>query len=346
MYQYPTVTVLMSAYNSAPFILEAVESILKQTWINFEFIIIDDGSSDNSVDLICSFSDKRIKLICNDKNIGLTASLNRGINIAQGKYIARMDADDIAEPNRLSSQVNFLEKHPDIGILGSPCLLFDNTATDSYSIYYVPDNDLEIRWTSLLNNPFAHPTVMLRRDILSQYSLNYDETFKTAQDYEFWTRLLNYTQGANLDFPILRYRTGEGITKTKRESQLKNHDFIAYRTIQNTLPELSISLENVTQIRSLMITKDIYNQSNRSSKLESLKALTEYLRIFNLFISKYDKDDLNIKKLKNKEFVNILKMLLKIIRSSGSYKFSKEVLKQYINLLFKLSILILQQQDK
>jgi len=95
-----------------------------------------------------------------------------------------------------------------------------------------------------------------------------------------------------------------------------------------------------------MITKDIYNQSNRSSKLESLKALTEYLRIFNLFISKYDKDDLNIKKLKNKEFVNILKMLLKIIRSSDSYKFSKEVLKQYINLLFKLSILILQQHDK
>ncbi len=336
MHQYPTVTVLMSAYNSASFILEAVESILKQTWTDFEFLIINDGSTDNSVDLVRSFSDERIKLILNDKNIGLTASLNRGINIAKGKYIARMDADDIAEPNRLSSQVDFLEKHPEIGILGSPCLLFNNTPANTSSIYHVPDNDLEIRWISLLNNPFAHPTVMLRRELLTQYNLSYDEAFKTAQDYEFWTRLLNYTQGANLNFPVLKYRVGEGITKTKRESQLKNHDFIACRTIQNTLLDLSISLKEVTQIRSLMITRDLYSQNGQNYNLDSLKSLVNYLKILESFLSRYDKKNLNIKKLRDREFINILKVLMEIIRLLGWRNFSREILKQYINLLSRL----------
>jgi len=342
MYQYPTVTVLMSAYNSASFILEAVESILKQNWTDFEFLIIDDGSNDNSVDIIRHYQDERINLILNESNIGLTASLNRGLSIAKGKYIARMDADDIAEPNRLSSQVNFLEQHPEIGILGSQCFLFDGTSPESHSIYYVPNNDLEIRWNSLLNNPFAHPTVMLRREILIRYGLTYDETFKTAQDYEFWTRLLNYTQGANLEFATLKYRIGEGITKTKRENQLKNHDFIAHRTIQNTLPELAFSLEKVSQIRSLVITKDLYNSNNKNFNLDSLQALIDYLQMLGCFISKYDKNTLNIKKLKNKELYNVSKILIKIAYLSGWQVISNKILKQYIkifSLLYKISVL-------
>ena len=115
----PLVTVLMPVYNGEKYLKEAIESILNQTFKDFEFLIINDGSTDNSVKIIQSFNDLRIRLIHNESNIGLIKTLNKGLKLSNGKYIARMDCDDVSLPKRLSVQINFMEKHPEIGVCGS-----------------------------------------------------------------------------------------------------------------------------------------------------------------------------------------------------------------------------------
>lgn len=315
MSEYPSVTVLMCVYNDAHFVLDTIESILKQTWTDFEFIIIDDGSTDESVTVISSISDPRIKLIYNSQNLGLTASLIKGINMAKGKYIARIDADDIAHPKRLEKQVHFLENHREVGILGSPCLLF-NAESENLGLYSVPVRDYLIRWTSLLNNPFAHPTIMLRRDILKQYNLNYDEKFPIAQDYELWMRLLKCTQGANLTEPLIKYRLREGVTTKKRREQLTFHDAIALRTIQSTLPNFTISLEQVTSMRSLFITQD-FDQATEPLNLENLgETIKTYLQMLQIFLKKYSKNSEKAQ-LKKQEIKKIIKLLLRLSKQGG-----------------------------
>ncbi|MGH2416577.1 MAG: glycosyltransferase family 2 protein, partial [Microcystaceae cyanobacterium] len=177
----PKVTVIMPVYNSEDYLYNSINSILNQTFKNLEFLIFNDGSTDKSAEIIQSYSDPRIKFYNSYKNCGHVVHLNRGIDLAQGQYIARMDSDDIALPKRLEKQVTFLEKHPEVGILGSYCWLI-NELGQKLGIYPVPLHDLQIRWTSLLANPFAHPTVILRRDVLRENNLNYNISLQAVED--------------------------------------------------------------------------------------------------------------------------------------------------------------------
>jgi glycosyltransferase involved in cell wall biosynthesis len=242
------VTVLMAAYNEARFIAAAVESILGQSFGEFEFLIIDDGSTDSSADYLRNLRDSRVRLVRNESNLGLTRSLNKGLDAARGKYIARMDADDIALPDRLARQVALLDANPHVGIVGSSRVLIDENDQE-IAVAQAAEDDLGIRWKCLLGNPFGHPTVMLRRAIIEQHRLRYDESFRTAQDYELWTRLLMHTQGANLRQPLLRYRLRNGISKTNKPDQLANHDRIALAACNRLLPEFPLTAEQVTNLR-------------------------------------------------------------------------------------------------
>jgi hypothetical protein len=163
-----------------------------------------------------------------------------------------MDADDIAMPERLEKQVAFLDRHPEVGLLGSACLVIDRNGGEQ-GVRLISTNDLEIRWESLLTNPFLHPTVMIRREIIIRHGLNYDEAFQAAQDYDLWTQMLKYTQGANLSEPLVRYRLNHGVTSIHREMQLKNHDLIALRTIREHLPDFGITPDRVSQLRALFV---------------------------------------------------------------------------------------------
>lgn len=194
------VSVVMSVYNGEKYLNEAIDSILNQTFKNFEFIIINDASTDSSKSKILAFSDARIRLIDNDINLGLTRSLNKGISLATGKYIARMDADDISEPERLITQVKFLEKNPDICFCGSWFWLLGEK-----EVITIPENDAEIRANLLRKNQFAHPTMMFRREIFDA-GIRYNESLLTSQDYELWTRLILQYKGANVPVPLLKYR--------------------------------------------------------------------------------------------------------------------------------------------
>jgi GT2 family glycosyltransferase len=216
------VTVLMAVYNDAEFVVEAVESVLGQSFSDFELLVVDDRGTDGSCDRVRAIGDRRIRVIANDANLGLTRSLNRGLDEATGRYVARMDADDVAWPDRLARQVVYLDAHPEVVALGGACRLIDTAGLEK-GWMRPPTDDCAIRWTSLFDNPFAHPTVTLRRAVLEARGLRYDPTFRTAQDYDLWIRLLAHGRGANLAEPVLSYRLRHGITSRHREDQLRNH---------------------------------------------------------------------------------------------------------------------------
>ena len=248
MSRQPLVSVLMSVHNDLQYLRESVDSILNQTFSDFEFILIDDGSTDGSGNLLKCVSDPRVKLLVNPSNIGLTASLNLGLDLARGKYLARMDADDISEPLRLQRQVEFLEAHPQIGIVGCSRHVIDE-AGKTVAIAPALEDDLAIRWKCLMGNPFAHPTVMIGRQLLLEHSLRYDPSFRTAQDYELWTRLLPCTEAANLSEPLLRYRLRNGISRASKSQQLANHDRIIELAIQRLLPGFDLNPSDIPQLR-------------------------------------------------------------------------------------------------
>lgn len=248
MPRQPLVTVLMSVHNDERLLPQAVESILAQTMGDFEFLIIDDGSTDGSGTALRRFCDSRVRLLRNGSNLGLTRSLNIGLSEARGTYIARMDADDVAEPDRFARQVNFLRFNPNVGLLGTGRTLIDEHG-DTISIVPAESGRLRVLWKMLLGNAFAHPTVMLRRGVLERHHLRYDERFQTAQDYELWVRLLQHTAGDNLPEPLVRYRLREGISRTRKPDQLANHDRIACAAIRSILPDFEITPEEVTQLR-------------------------------------------------------------------------------------------------
>jgi glycosyltransferase involved in cell wall biosynthesis len=227
-----------------------VESVLAQTFADFEFLVVDDGSTDGSPDYLASLCarDPRVRVLRNQENTGLTRSLNLGLAAARGRLLARMDADDISAPERLKRQVDFLHGHPEVGIVGSSRTLIDEAGTTLGYARAVPD-DLGIRWKCLLGNPFAHPSVVLRRDVLARHGLAYNESYRTAQDYELWPRVLRHVKGANLEEPLLRYRLRDGISRMRRSDQLRGHDRIALSAIRTLLPAFPVSIQQVTELR-------------------------------------------------------------------------------------------------
>lgn len=199
----PLVTVLMPAYNAGLYIGEAIDSILSQTYTNFEFLIINDGSTDNTVAVIESYNDPRIRLVSNDKNRGLIYSLNRGLELARGKYIARMDADDITVDIRFEIQVKFLEAHPDIDILGTALVYLDTPYEIHHPLYH---DDIIIGLID--NSTIAHATIMMRTETVIAKKLIYEEEYKHIEDYRFWLQaVIKGVKFANIDNVFYQYRT-------------------------------------------------------------------------------------------------------------------------------------------
>lgn len=194
----------MSIYNSEKFLDKSIQSILNQTFKNFEFIIINDCSTDNSLRIIKEYikKDKRIKLIKNTENIGLTKSLNKGLRKAKGRYIARMDADDISLPERFQIQYDYLEQHPNIFLIGGGALNIDEKEIIRTINKTITGSDL-IKKNLYSKNCIYHPTIMFR----NEKNIFYREKFKYAQDYDFYLMLLSKGKiFGNLREPLIKYR--------------------------------------------------------------------------------------------------------------------------------------------
>lgn len=209
----PMVTVLMPVYNGSLYLGEAMDSILRQTFYDFEFLIIDDGSTDTTVDIISSYSDGRIRLLKNEANTGIAASLNKGIECARGRYIARMDCDDISMPERLYKQVLFMEQHPQIGVCGS----WIRTIGDWYQgqLWQLSTDPEEIKCRLLFCTTLSHPSVMIRRKILEDTGLRYDSSYRHAEDYKLWMELAKKTLLANIPEVLVEYRFNSNQVSTK-----------------------------------------------------------------------------------------------------------------------------------
>lgn len=220
------VTVLMSVYNGEKYLREAIDSILNQTFRNFEFLIINDGSTDRTAEILESYNDPRIKIINNERNMGLTKSLNKGLKMARGEYIARMDADDISEPNRLKKQVEFLDMHPSIGVVGINSYIIDESGNILTKMER-PTSHEKIIAKILGENQMVHGSLMMRKKLLETRGY-YDEEFVLAQDYELLLRLSSITKLANLSEQLHRWRrdTSRGISTTKRKYQIAVRDKI------------------------------------------------------------------------------------------------------------------------
>lgn len=199
----PSVTVLMPVYNGEQFLTQAIDSILKQTFSKFEFLIIDDGSIDSTAKILKSYIDPRIYLIHNQQNLGLVSSLNLGLKLARGQYVARMDADDISLPHRLYEQVKFMESHPEIAVCGS---WVKTIGHPSGQIWDYPTDSGNILCQLLFECPLAHPTVILRKQNIEKEHFYYNETYRHAEDYELWVRASKKLTLANLGKVLLLYR--------------------------------------------------------------------------------------------------------------------------------------------
>jgi glycosyltransferase involved in cell wall biosynthesis len=201
----PKVTILMAVYNGERYLREAIESILGQSLHDFEFLIINDGSTDSSREVILSYDDPRIRLVDNTRNLGQTRSLNRGLELAEGQFIARQDADDISGPERLAKQVAFLETHTEVALLGTCYTEIDVQGTLIADIP-LPCDCTQIRWCLLFFCPFVHSSVMLRKSsVLGQIGF-YNETFSYGEDYELWSRIARCLPVANLRESLVQYR--------------------------------------------------------------------------------------------------------------------------------------------
>ena len=222
----PKVTVVMSVYNGEAHIHEAIGSILGQTMTDWEFLIVDDGSTDDTATILKHYAsnDCRFKIVKNTNNIGLTKSLNRGIKLARGKYIARQDADDKSLPERLEKQVQFLEANTDYFLIGTDYEIIDEHSNIiGKPEIPVPINNHEIKAAISKYNTFVHSFVMFRNDV-SRIGYFYDTGYKYSQDYELWTRILKHHNAYNLPEVLGLIRTWPGmVSKKNMRIQRKYH---------------------------------------------------------------------------------------------------------------------------
>jgi glycosyltransferase involved in cell wall biosynthesis len=277
MNKEPFVSVVMSAYNAELYIEEAIQSILNQTFKNFEFIIIDDGSTDKSLDIIHSFqkSDRRI-IVISRENRGLIESLNEGIRESRGKYIARMDADDIAMPIRIEEQILHMEGNENIVVCGSFVELFGAKK----EIRKYPVTDEEIRDFFVFRSPFAHPATMIYAKAIKKKM--YNKKYIHAEDYKLWMELMSEGEMYNIPKVLLRYRiTPDQITSVYGKDSLKVSRKIRREYIDKIFLRMNINMTVPDKIS----LKDI-----KKLKIESLgssNTLNTIRQVYYLSLEKY-----------------------------------------------------------
>lgn len=232
--QQAVVSVLLPVHNGERYLRSSIESILRQTYKQIQLLVIDDGSTDRSRTIVNDFAaeDGRITLCPNGSNLGLIGSLNKGLGLATGEFVARQDADDISCPSRVERQIQFLQAHPEVGIIGSAMDCIDEK-NRPLGHFRHPESDAAIRFGMLFDNVFIHTSVMFRRELLKRHELSYDPAFKHAEDYDLWTRILEITKGHNLEEALVQYRIhSDNVSHKNMTQQMRCADAISARQLQ------------------------------------------------------------------------------------------------------------------
>lgn len=215
----PAVTVLMTVFNAGRHLDASIRSIVDQAFRNFEFVIVDDASTDGSLEVAKSWArrDARLRVVENSANKGQTRCLNQGLREARGKWVARQDADDLSHPARLAEQFQFTTMFPDVVLLGTNGRIIDKD-DHLFGLLDAPLSHAGITWTAPFLNPFIHTSVLFRTDVVREEFGGYDESYRIAQDYELWTRVIARHKSANLAERLVCYRhLGSSLSKAGRE---------------------------------------------------------------------------------------------------------------------------------
>jgi glycosyltransferase involved in cell wall biosynthesis len=317
----------MPAYNVEKYVGEAIESILNQTYKDFEFIIFNDGSTDNTAAIIGNYKDERIRFFNYARNSGYVAHLNQGISIAEGRYIARMDADDISDPQRLQKQFDFMEANAEVGICGT----WYDIIGDSSNIIRIATEHADLKVNLLINSVFGHPSVMIRSEVLKKHQLFYDHSFMPAEDFKLWVELSRVAKLANLGEVLLHYRVHEAqISNYKKQLQKEKIESIRELQIEYLLgSELEASDRKMvayffSDFPSLAVNtglKQLLEWSQRLIKVNHIKKLYHQEKLGSLiserirnamFITGYERSLL---------FCTSKKLLLEQLDFSGKLKF-------------------------
>jgi len=273
------ITIIMSAYNASSFVEDCIKSIINQTFKNYEFIIVDDASTDNTYQKISRFTDSRIKLFRNASNKGLTANLNFCVALAKGKYIARIDSDDICLPNRLQTQYEFLEENTGISVVGSNAYLID---MDNCIVGITDEaiHDKEIKTKMLITNPIIHPSTMIRKIDLLRF--NYDENFMVCQDYDLWVRMSNANRKfSNIKDPLILYRLNYSGTTRKAKCNVKERISLLSTIVDLSLRGNEVILDVDKIVKIISITLNYHHENSNEECYEA------YCTIRNRDLDKY-----------------------------------------------------------
>ena len=231
----PKVSVLFPVYNTPePFLREAIESILNQTFHDFELIIVNDASLDENVEkVILSYHDDRIRYYRNEKNMGISITRNKLIDLANAEYLAVMDHDDISLPERFEKQVAFLDNHPDIGLLGTA-----HWEEPAHKLIHHPLSNDEIEEALVYDCPLIHPSVMMRKSVLVQTGVRYDKDYFPTEDYNLYLHLIGKTKFANLPEALFCYRKHNSNTTNKETKQIRSIERKVFAFLQSEHPDL------------------------------------------------------------------------------------------------------------
>ena len=314
----PRVSVVLAAYNAEAFLTEALESVLSQSFGDLELVVIDDGSNDATAGILGGFRDRRVRVLTNPQNLGFAASLNRGIAVARGSYIARLDADDICGRDRLRRQVAYLDGHQEVAILGSAARVVGAAAGEA--IWTLPQRPLAVRFVALLRSPFLHPTVMLRRAAFKPGDLVYDASFAPAEDYELWSRALRFVEGANLPEPLVTYRLHRGqMTSTRRSEMLNAHDGIALSVIAHELPHYELNPEQLTNMRRAFA-------GGGDGHYDRSAAVRSYLHLLEAFAAAHTGDP-DMRGLKRDAIADSARVLRRATRDATFYATVRDIIR-------------------
>lgn len=253
----PKISVLMPVYNGQKFLEESIRSIIDQSFSDWELIIINDGSTDVSENIITSFSDSRIRYFKNTTNIGLINTLNKGIDYCRGQYIARMDCDDISMPDRLLIQSLFLDQNTEYSMCGCDAVVIDSIGKKIGQITNL-STDKYLQINLLFSVPFVHPGMMIRSAIFEQFK--YDDAYKYAEDYDLWCKIAKVSKVSNISQPLIKYRWhSENISKVNSLIQESVKDKIILR-------ELKFNLNIDATSNELYLHKVTFNQYSFKNK--------------------------------------------------------------------------------
>lgn len=262
----PQISVLMPVYNGERYIYAAIESILKQSYKDFELLILlEYGSNESSKEIVYAFTDTRIRVIENEKKLGLSSSLNQGIELARGKYIARMDADDISYSERFRIQKEYLDKHSDISLCGTAMKINGKNVAKKLCQHE------GIIFYSYLYCPFFHPTVMWRREDLLEKNLKYKEGI-AAEDYELWMRVIEQVKTANIPKPLLMYRMyGNNRSDIQREKLISENENMLREYWERNGLQYEVPESYISAFSNLKIIQQEWRLKELSHKTSNFK---------------------------------------------------------------------------